>query len=53
MNNCIFIMLMQVNKMLHKSETETKELLNRFKINKPEQRAHLYQLAKQMNAQLS
>lgn len=26
MNNCIFIMLMQVNKMLHKSETETKEL---------------------------
>lgn len=26
MNNCIFIMLMQVNKMLHKSETEIKEL---------------------------
>lgn len=26
MNNCIFIMLMQVNKMLHKSETKTEEL---------------------------
>lgn len=26
MNNCIFIMLMQVNKMLRESETKTKEL---------------------------
>lgn len=25
MNNCIFIMLMQVNKMLHNSETKTEE----------------------------
>lgn len=25
MNNCIFIMLMQVNKMLHNSETTTEE----------------------------